>query len=349
MYDELIQEMEKKEYLMEVNKINNYSTEIRIKKRNDYRIFYFHFVEYFCVNHFISENGLSFDVFEKEVFWLLISHIKKIHQNKPFFFSLQGIEENSCDKLKESLQSVGYQYKENDKCMEKIGHIISNHNFYNSMGYKDDYEKLNNYYLYITELYEQVEILSESERLFERSREKEMSYQIYYHGFEGYLILEVGNSKNVMRLEKENKEVLYELFLTNVEEIKSNLKVWFKSLKEKQRIKNLLDPPRYFFNNWIRYNARECNKEKIYESLKKFMNPFEIEEMMADWDKKEVEANGLGFGVEFYIYENHIYIFLLDQDEVCRIEKQENWKEELIKKVLQIKQESMEEKLKDIN
>lgn len=353
MYDLLIQEMEKRKYLLEVNKINKYSTEFRIKKRNEVHVFYFRFSQYFCANHFTSENGLTFDEFEKEVFLLLINSMKNIHQNKPFLLSLERIiGEQTRDELKKSLHLIGYEHKENDKFIEKIASFISyddfDDNFNNNLIYKDDYGKLKSFYFYIKEFHEQVEMLYESERLFVGTRKKEMIYRIYYEGFKGYLVLEVSGVGNVMRLEKENGEILDELLITTVEEIKKNLQVWFKSLKEKQRIKNLLNPPRYFLDNWIYYNAGGCDKEKTYESLKKLMNPFEIEEMFAYWDKKNVKANELGFDVEFFLYENRIYIFFPEQSEFFAIEKKENWKEELIKKVLQITQESMEERLKDI-
>jgi len=202
---------------------------------------------------------------------------------------------------------------------------------------KEGIDKLNHMLTWLSSVEDSMETYEKKELCFTQEKRLSYNYSIHFNGFNGRMIFILQNDQYSLLLYDTEPKLLKEWVFSTQEETNRKIDECFTFIKTKQRIKNVLVAPTHFYDLWARnFHVLHDRKKRIYEALFQQMTPLEVEEFAAGCVKNSIKKQP--YTNECYSYEFQEKMIIINM-QTCEVK---------VKKVLQIKQESMEERLKDI-
>jgi len=117
-------------------------------------------------------------------------------------------------------------------------------------------------------------------------------YSFYLEGFTGSVIVEMLKNKNIRLVEKQTgQSVLFLVQELTEAKIESYLLKLFQQIRNKRRLLNLYDPPKYHFHRCVKeFLFSPLQEEEVYGWLTRFYTPDEIEQGLALQNKQNVKT-----------------------------------------------------------
>lgn len=321
----------------------------------------------------INHTGMIEFVVDKLLFVSLIrvhvesEHMKYIDENllqtvisfietDPFFSQrtimiyLAGTNKNEKERIINILVNQGYEKTNTKKDqIHKIEKYERNSYFSNHLIKKDDWEKIEKNLSFLESFETCLKSYEEKEKTFQLFKDGGSFYEFHLNGYEGKITLQkqMKGYKICSSNQSKDKRTISEV-ITNKEEIENFLHSLFSSIKQSMRIQNVLNPPTHFYDRWKDKHFYYVERDKLYESFLRKMTPKQVEEFCSFCLKNDYLGRILDHGQNAFVYEENIIIIMEDEAKVIVIEQKENWEQNVVEKILEIKKEKLKRQVKDI-
>jgi len=145
---------------------------------------------------------------------------------------------------------------------------------------------------------------------FELKDEVDFGYDFHYKGFCGTVTMEIEDETVNLVLTDEETEKKTRMFVEKSEDFAILFQEMFMSIEKKMKIKNVFNPPKYFFSDIVENHITWISLElmdKLYQTLRKEYHPTDIEEWsfhnLATLEVTELKRNQYVFMFkEHFIY-----------------------------------------------
>lgn len=289
-------------------------------------------------NNFFSQvhmKQILFRFFSEEE---IIEILEYIRDDKPLLVSLSNLKDVELNGYA-SIGDIQKTLKKFDVRMEKGNNLVST----------KDREQLKNKVDILRSLDPIIKDLENNHLLFYYHEYSEFDYICFnINGIEMKAFFKVKQNDVFLMLESSTEKEIKKINIKTKESVKEELLTFIQKAEQKNRIKNVMNPSKFFFNWWISENDLEDDDKEIYEVLLKTFSPVEIEKICATVLKSDGKHQIIDKGQHLMFYEKNVivmneqplHVWTFDNDE--RVEK--NIKEQLLK----IKEEQLGQTLQNI-
>jgi hypothetical protein len=298
----------------------------------------------------IHIQGVKVKNIKSEIIKDLIDFFEK-GKNKPFILRFELLSYEDKDYIKEILR------KEYCLLNIKVDGLVESVNRYGDGVYIVEclVEKE-----MLPSLFEEVKWREKIEKTMALFEEKEILFKIfditnnqfaiYMNGFKGEMrFIEEEKGWNLYLVNEKDK-VIKKYTEINEKNIEERITDSLHFLKQQQRVKNLLQPPVYFYKQWIDlFYSDDIRKDKVYERLCTKMDALEVEYFTAHLLKNKNCKTKIAHGQFLQFHENKGIMLDIETCNVLIFEKNENWKKEVKTFLLQLKEIQIDGKLKEIH
>jgi len=178
------------------------------------------------------------------------------------------------------------------------------------------------------------------------------AYDIYMHGFNGEIVLNVKKETCELVIKTGEDKELFNWVVSQPTEIGICMNEFLSSVHKKTRIKNSLQPPDRFYKRWIREIANNKKEQyDMHQSFLTFLSPLEVEEFAAyfcknpakDQKKKLDDRNSL------YFYNQYVVLVAAQEGKIFVFEKNDQWKNHVTDTLVELRRQYIGNELKDIS
>jgi len=330
-------------------KLNDYDKDnyirIEIKEKSSDECFEL-FCDFFVHCSYISwKMNYGFFACDDACIKACVDFLKSVPQNQDHYLLLQftnilyAHKEKALEKIQKSGICFKHPFEIEAKELKKLRDQDST--FYDVNYYitQNDMEHIASLTPFIEELDQTIAQCEEKELLFKYQKKHDFLYWFYIEGQEEKIESSISPKGFTLKIGEEivsinEKGQMQEFFSSYIEKV-----------KKKRRIKNVLNPPTYFYDKWI-----EVDRDKaIYQSLSRYLTPIEIEEFAATMIKNGDEGHHIEEEEWLFFYQEKVILFSMNDKKVFVCEKNDTWKETISLKLAALKKERVDNQLKDIS
>ena len=346
MKKRLMDTMEQLGYEIELNDYvkDNY-IRMEIKEKSSGECFEL-FCDFFVHCSYISwKMNHVFFICDDRCIKACVDFLKSVPQNQDRYLLLQFTNILYADKEKalEKIRKSGILFKHpfEKEALELKKLRDEDSTFYDVNYYiiQEDMEHIVSLTPFIEELNQTMEECNKKELLFGYQKKHDFLYWIYISGQEEKIESSISPKGFTLKIGEES------VLINEKGQMRKVFSSYIEKVKKKRRIKNVLNPPTYFYDKWI-----EVDRDKtIYQSLNQYLTPIEIEEFAATMVKNGDEGHHIEDEEWLFFYQEKVILFSMNDKIVFICEKNDTWKETISLKLAAFKKERVDHQLKDIS
>lgn len=272
-------------------------------------------------------------------------------KNKPLLLRFESLSYGDQEYMKELLQDEYYLLNKNvDNLLESANRYGKGVYIIECLVKKEMLPLLCEEVKWREKIEKTMTLFEEKEVLFKIFDITNNQFAIYMNGFKGEMrFIEEEKGWNLYLVNEKDK-VIKKYTEINEKNIEERITESLHFLKQQQCIKNLLHPPVYFYEQWIdRFYSDDIRKYKVYKKLCTKMDASEVEYFTAHLLKNINCKIKIAHGQFLQFHENKGMMLDIETCNVLIFEKNDDWKKEVKTFLLQLKEEVVEEKLKEID
>jgi hypothetical protein len=151
-----------------------------------------------------------------------------------------------------------------------------------------------------------------------------------------------------LMLESSTEKEIKKINIKTKESVKEELLTFIQKAEQKNRIKNVMNPSKFFFNWWISENDLEDDDKEIYEVLLKTFSPVEIEKICATVLKSDGKHQIIDKGQHLMFYEKNVIVMNEQPLHVWKFDNDEHVEKNIKEQLLKIKEEQLDQTLHNL-
>jgi len=301
----------------------------------------------------VSKTYMEF-IFDEEVFLLILELMEYIakEMHRPLCLQTTLLERYTSFSLSGFLGQKNYKVLEGEK-FEKLNNIEKRH-VQMAFMLQDGGGKLDSFIEVEPEIKRYMEEEIKNETLFLFTKKSNISYNYHHSGKNETLELSYAGHEGVYItiLDEKKKEIKKEKVKIPQEAL-SFLKNHFSTLKKAQRVKQLFQPSKYFFERYLFKNALygigKDMPKAVYQELQRVYTPNEIEEVCALHYKNNTGYEQfLNSQQRIISFNEYIIFYDLEKEKVFLTKKDNQSKDKIKKFILSLIENELDRKIKDI-
>jgi hypothetical protein len=301
----------------------------------------------------VSKTYMEF-IFDEETFLLVLELLEYIAKEmyRPLCLQTTLLERYTSFSLNTFLRQKNYKVLEGER-FEKLSNIEKRY-IQMSFMIQDDDGKLDSFIEVEPEIQRYMEETMKKEPLFLFTKKSNLSYNYYHSGKNETLEISYAGNEGVYItvLDGKKKEIKKEN-VKSPEEAKKFLEQRFSAIKKAQRVKQLFQPSKYFFEKYLfkkaLYGIGKDMQQLIYSELQKVYTPNEIEEVCALHYKNNTgHEQFLNSQQRIISFNEYVVYYDLEKGKVFLTKKDSQTKENIKKFILALVEKELEQQIKDI-
>ena len=298
----------------------------------------------------IQIQGVNVKNIKSEIVKELMDFFEK-GKNKPCLIRFESLSYGDKDYMKELLKEEYYLLEiEIDNLLKSVNRFGKGVYIVECLVKKEMLVSLYEEVKWREKIEKTMVLFEEKEILFKICHVTNNQFTVYMNGFEGEMRFIEEEEGWVLYLVNEKDKVIKKYTEINEKNIKEYITDSLNFLKQQQRVKNLLQPPVYFYKQWIDlFYSDDIRKDKVYERLCTKMDALEVEYFTAHLLKNKNCKTKIAHGQFLQFHKNKGIMLDIETCNVLIFEKNENWKKEVKTFLLQLKEIQIDGKLKEIH
>jgi len=289
-------------------------------------------------NNFFSQVHLKkilFRFFSEEE---IVEMLEYIRDDNPLLISFSNLKD---------IELKGYvPIKKMDKNIEKalktfdVRMVLGN-----NLTSKEDGEQLKNKVDILRSLEPIIKDLENNHLLFYYHEHDEFDYSFNINGIDMKAFFKVIQNDVFLMLESSTEKEIKKINIKTKESVKEELLAFIKKAEQKNRIKNVMNPSKFFFNWWTSENDLMDEEEKIYEVFLKTFSPVEIEKICATVLKSDGKYQIIDKGQHLMFYEKNVIVMNEQPLHVWVFENDEKTHQRIKTQLLKLKEKQLDQTL----
>jgi len=322
--------------------------QISITDEEDYTNYYLLLSTGGTINFIKDKNNFFSQVHMKQILFRFFSEeeinemLSYIRGHKPLlvsFSNMTGVELKDYVPLENIDKDIEKTLKLFNRRMHEGNNLIS----------KEDGEQLKNKVDILRSLEPIIKDLENNYLLFYYHEYSEFDYICFnINGIEMKAFFKVKQNDVFLMLESSTEKEIKKINIKTKESVKEELLTFIQKAEQKNRIKNVMNPSKFFFNWWISENDLEDDDKEIYEVLLKTFSPVEIEKICATVLKSDGKHQIIDKGQHLMFYEKNVIVMNEQPLHVWKFDNDEHVEKNIKEQLLKIKEEQLDQTLHNL-